>query len=205
MSLSPSTRRAVLIGGLFALSGCSAIATLNSATEPLETFDLTAVAGATSGRRTARTLLVVLPEASAALTSDRIMIRPDAVSVAYLPDARWSDELPAVVQSLLIRSIAGTGRVGYVGRSGSGPVPDRALLVRIDAFEVTQGADEVFDVAVSLALTIVNDRDQRIVASRSFGATVQTASAEPRAVVAAFQGLMNELLPQMADWAASRT
>ena len=204
MAIRDLTRRGVLIGAACALGGCSTIASLNAASEPLETFDLNAVPGATSGRRTGRTLLVALPETSAALKSDRILIRPDRVSIAYLPDARWSDELPAVVQNLLVRSIAGTGRLGYVGRSGAGPVPDRALLTRIDAFEVAARAEGGFDVAVDLSLTVVNDRDQRIVGSRSFAGAAQSATSDPRTVVGAFQGLMNDLLPQMTDWTVGR-
>lgn len=197
---SPS-RRLMLLGSLCALGGCSTLTSLNAAATPLDTFDLLPAAGSKSGGRRARTLLVARPTASAALTSDRIMVKPAPASITYLPDARWSDEVPAVVQSLLIRSISETGRIAYVGRADAGPIPDKALLTRIDAFEVGQLAETSFEARVDLTLTIVNDADQRIVASRRFTQAAPVPNATAAEIVGAFQTLMNSLLPQMADWA----
>ncbi|SFS55096.1 cholesterol transport system auxiliary component [Sulfitobacter marinus] len=199
------TRRAALLGAVSTLSGCAAISSINSAAAPLDTFDLHPVAGSTSGGRRSRTLLVARPQASAALATDRIMIKPGAASVTYLPDARWVDELPAVLQSLLIRSISGTGRIAYVGRSDAGPIPDKALLVRIDAFEVNALDGGTFDVTVDLDLTLINDSNQRVVASRRFTKTTLVASDDVAEIVGAFQSVLNDLLPEMADWAVART
>lgn len=204
MTLMTLSRRFALLGALSALGGCSAISALNSAAQPLDTYDLLPANGSQDGRRTSRTMLVARPEASAAIATDRIMVKPDAASITYLPDARWSDELPLVIQSLLIRSISGTGRIGYVGRSDGGPVPDTALLVRIDAFNVNVRPDGSFYVAADLTLTTLNDRDQRVTAMQGFSATAPVASDQPAAIVVAFQGVLDGLLPQMADWAVQR-
>ena len=202
--MSDLTRRGALLGALCALSGCSAITSINAATKPLNTYDLRPAAGSKKGRRTSRTLLVARPQASAALTTDRMMIKPDAASITYLPDARWSDEIPAMVQSLLIRSISETGRVAYVGRSDAGPIPDKALLVRIDGFEVIALADDIFEVQVDFDLTIINDKDQRVVGSRRFSQSQQIASDNPKEIVATFQTVLNELLPEMTNWTIGR-
>jgi cholesterol transport system auxiliary component len=199
------TRRAAIIGALSTLSGCTAITSLNSAAAPLDTYDLRPAAGSKSGGRRSRTLLVARPQASAALATDRIMIKPDAVSITYLPDARWVDELPAVLQSLLIRSISETGRIAYVGRSDAGPIPDKALLVRIDAFEVNALGNGTFDVTVDLDLTMINDSTQRVVASRRFLKTAQVGSDQVTEIVGGFQAVLNDLLPAMSDWAIART
>lgn len=198
------TRRSAMLSAICSLSGCSAISSLNEASEPLNTYDLRPVSGSRSGRSTARTLLVAKPQASAPLTSDRILIKPDAASIAYLPDARWSDELPTLVQSLLVRSISGTGRLGYVGRSDAGPIPDKAMLVRIDAFDVIALADGTFEAQVDIDLTLINDKDQRVVASRGFSQTRTIANDTPPQIVAVFQTIMDDLLPEIADWSVSR-
>ena len=122
-----------------------------------------------------------------------------------LPDARWVDEVPAVVQSLLIRSISETGRIAYVGRTDAGPIPDKALLVRIDAFEVNALESSAFSVTVDLDLTLINDSNQRVVASRRFSQTDLVASDDVSRIVAAFQHVLNDLLPAMSDWAIART
>ena len=57
----------MLLGATSTLGGCSAVSALNSAAEPVNTYDLTAVSGSLDGRRTSRTLLVVRPDASAVI------------------------------------------------------------------------------------------------------------------------------------------
>lgn len=197
-------RRSALLGAFCTLGGCGTIASLNAAAEPLNTYDLLPATGSKAGRRAARTLLVALPQTSAALATDRILIKPDPASITYLPDARWSDELPAMFQSLLIRSISDTGRTAYVGRTDGGPVPDKALLVRIDAFEVNALADTTFEVRVDIDLTLINDRDQRVVASRRFSQSAQVSNDNVKEIVTGFQNMLNVLLPSMADWAIQK-
>jgi cholesterol transport system auxiliary component len=195
------TRRSALVGALCSLAGCDAISSLNASAEVLDTYDLRPAAGTSTGGRIPRTLQVALPQAPAALVSDRIMVKPDAVSVTYLPDARWSDEVPALFQTLLVRSIAATGRAAYVGSAGSGPVPDKALLVRIDAFEVIVSPDGILTAQVDFDLSVINDRDQRVVASRRFSQSQQVPDDTPVAIVTGFQSLMDGILPAISDWA----
>ncbi|MEB8387228.1 ABC-type transport auxiliary lipoprotein family protein [Rhodobacteraceae bacterium KMM 6894] len=196
------TRRAAMLGAVATLGGCSALSSLNASATPLDTYDLVPAGGSTSGRRSNRTLLVSTPEAPAAIASDRIMVKPNAVAITFLPDARWADTLPAVMQSLLIRSIAATGRVGHVGPSEGGPVPDVALLSRIDAFQVDV-SEAAFTTSVDISLTLLRDSDQRVLKTRSFRSQVNAASEAPEDIVAAFQSILNTLLPEMANWAAS--
>lgn len=195
------TRRTLLLGTICGLSGCGTLTSLSAASEPLDTYDLRPVPGSTRGGRKSRTLLVAKPQASAALATDRIMIKPDAAAITYLPDARWSDETPAMLQALLIRSISETGRVAYVGRADAGPVPDKALLVRLDAFEVVVLRGGMLEVHVEIDLTMVNDRDQKVVASQRFAKKEAIVTDQTRDIVTAFQTVMDALLPQMSDWA----
>ncbi|MEX1663727.1 ABC-type transport auxiliary lipoprotein family protein [Thioclava sp. 15-R06ZXC-3] len=196
------SRRAAMLGAAASLSGCSALSSINAAATPLATYDLSPATTSTSGRRSGRTLLVALPNASAAISSDRIMVKPSAASVTYLPDARWSDDLPALVQSLLVRSIAGTGRMGYVGPSKAGPVPELALLTRIDAFNVAIAGDTL-TAKIDMSLTLISDRDQSVIKTKVFRGQIAAANEEPVAVVAAFQAILDALLPEMANWAAA--
>ncbi|WP_113910928.1 ABC-type transport auxiliary lipoprotein family protein [Roseovarius dicentrarchi] len=196
------TRRLAMLGAAATLSGCSALSSLNAAATPLDTYDLTPAPGATTGRRSGRTLLVARADAPAGINTDRIMVKPSGAAITYLPEARWADELPSVVQSLLIRSIAGTGRMGYVGTSEGGPVPDYALLTRIDSFQVDI-AGEAVTARVDISLTLLRDRDQTVIKTQVFRNQVAAANDEPAAIVAAFQAILDSLLPAMADWVAA--
>ena len=194
------SRRLMVMGAAATLSGCSALSSLNRAATPLDTYELTPASGSTGGGKSSRTLVVARPDAPASIATDRILIKPTARSITYLPDGRWSDEVPLLVQSLLIRSISGTGRLGYVGQSENGPVPDLALLVRVDNFEVDAGPDAVLTATVKMNLSLMRDADQTVLGSRVFEQTALAAGDHPAEIVAAFQGVMNVLLPQMADW-----
>ncbi|WP_241523972.1 ABC-type transport auxiliary lipoprotein family protein [Oceaniglobus indicus] len=196
------TRRAALLGAIATLGGCSALSSLNKAATPLDTYDLVPVPGSTTGRRSGRTILVARPTAPAAIATDRIVVKPDALAITYLPDARWADELPAVMQSLLVRSIAGTGRVGYVGPGEGGPVPDVALLSRIDAFQV-EVAQPGFSVVVDLSVTLVRDRDQSVIATRVFRRTAAATDDLPTVLIPVFQTALDAILPEIADWVAA--
>lgn len=200
MTATTLTRRFALLGAASAISGCSAVSALNASAEPLDTYDLSPAAGTQTGRRSTGTLLIAVPEAAAAIATDRIMIKPNPASITYLPDARWSDEAPLILQSLLIRSISATGRIRYVGRSVNGPVPDTVLLVRLDAFHGEVSPNGAVNVRVVGTLTLLNDRDQRVIATRNFAQSAFAATDSPTAMVAAFQVALDALLPASADW-----
>ncbi len=200
--MSHLPRRTVLLS-LPALSGCAAIGALTPS-DALPTYDLSPVPGRTGARRP-RVLAVPRPDAPAAIATDRILVKPDPLTVAYLPDARWSDDVPALVQSLTIRSIAATGRVGHVGAADSGPIPDVALLLRIDAFQAEPTPEiAAVPIRIALAVTLIRDRDQRLLASRDFTGEAIAASDAARDIVPAFQQALDPILPALADWTAGR-
>ncbi|WP_299844627.1 ABC-type transport auxiliary lipoprotein family protein [uncultured Jannaschia sp.] len=202
--LATLTRRAALLGIAASLGGCSALSSLNAAATPLATFDLLPVPGPASGPQSGRTILVARPGTPAAITTDRIVIKPNPLSIAYLPEGRWPEELPSVLQSLLVRSISGTGRVAYVGPVEGGPVPDIVLLSRVDAFQAETAAAGV-EVVVDLEMTLLNDRDQRVIASRGFERRVRASGDVATAVVPAFQAALDAVLPEIADWVVAVT
>lgn len=200
MQIITLTRRATILGAAASLGGCSGLSAINEAATPLDTYDLSPAAGSTAVRKSGQTLLVALPNAPAAITSDRIMVKPGVAAVTYLPDARWSDEVPALVQSLLVRSIAGTGEMGYVGPREAGPVPDLALLSRIDAFQV-EVTGEAFFAKIDISLTLLRDSDQSVIKTVTFQNEVPATNDSPVAIVAAFQENLDVLLPEIATWA----
>ena len=141
------------------------------------------------------------PASPAAIASERILVKPDPLSVAYLPGARWIEPVPAHVQSLLVRSLAGSGRTGLVGASATGMLPDYVLLSRIDAFqaEIARGPEPPVRVVVAMTLSIVNDIDGRVVASRRFERTV-ARSDDAAIVVSAFNVAMSGILREATAW-----
>ena len=124
--------------------------------------------------------------------------------MTYLPDASWSDSLPQMIQSVLIRSLASARRIGFIGARGSGPIPDTVLLTRIDAFEVTVQGEGRFEARTSIEMTVLRDRDQRVLGTQRFGGSRILSSDRNDIIVQSFQQLLDELLPQAATWVLDR-
>ncbi len=192
--------RAAALGlGLAMLSGCAAISTLNSASTSLATFDLTSAAVPPAApSRSNRALLVAQPTASSAINTDRIVVKPNILQVTYLPDGRWIDTAPLHVQALLVRSIANSGAVGFVGGDTAGPLPDFVLLTDLQAFQAELGPPE--QVSVRLNLTLVRDLDRRLIASRTFEATAPLTSTDATDVALAMRTAMAGLLREATAW-----
>jgi cholesterol transport system auxiliary component len=181
--------------------GCAAIRSLDSAAASLDTYELQP-ADVPSGPRTFHSITVDMPASPAAVGTDRILVKPDPLTVAYLPGARWIEPAPAHIQSLMVRSLANSGRTGLVGASAAGMLPDYVLMSRIDAFQAeVAGPDQPVRVVVGMTLSIMSDIDGRIVATRRFGRTVNVPSDAAPAVVSAFNVAMSDILARATDWA----
>lgn len=193
------SRRHVMLGALF-LPGCTTVSRLNAAATPRDTYDLLPASIAATGPTIRRNLLVADPTSAAVLATDRILIRPAAQSIAYLPDARWSDALPGLVQSLLVRTLSSSGRIGFVGTPNAGPIPDVVLLTRIDRFDVDVGAGPQYRAVVDFDCTLLRDSDQRVITSRRFSQAATVASDTAPAIANRFQNLADQALSDVAEW-----
>ena len=105
-------RAILLVAALTGLGGCSAISALSDASVPLDVYDLRAPDDipATRGAPLPLTVTIETPTTGGALQTDRIMIRPDPFQAQYLPEVRWSEETPQLVQTLMVRSLEFDGR-----------------------------------------------------------------------------------------------
>ena len=72
-------RRLMLLAPLTLLPGCGAVSALNSASTPLDAFDLRAPDLPQAGRMVNRSLSIEPPSTAGALDTDRILIRPNPV------------------------------------------------------------------------------------------------------------------------------
>ena len=199
-------RQAFALAGLALLSGCAAISAVSDAATPLDVYELRAPDSITPTNRAPapRDVIVEVPTTSGALATDRIMIRPNALQAQYLPDVRWSDPVPVMVQTLMLRAIESTGAVRYVGRDPLGVSGDYALVTEIVDFQAELNPDgETATVQVTFLVRMVRERDARIVASRRFSANMASISTETSAVIDAFSGASDQVLVDFANWVRS--
>lgn len=206
MIARPLLRALTLTPLLALLGGCGALSTLNTAAQPLPTYDLGVATGppARGAPTSRRVLLVAPPTALGAFDSDRMVVKPNALQVAYLPNSRWVDSAPRQTQMLLIRALANTGALGYVSGDSTGPLPDYVLLTDMQAFQAElDAAGGPGQVTVRLTLTLVRDEDRALISSRVLERSAPLTSTDPLAVANAFNVAMTGLLQEATRWTIS--
>lgn len=186
-----------------ALASCSALGALGDASTPLDVYDLRAPEGApvASGGPLARDVIVELPTVSGVLDTDRIMIRPDALQAQYLPDVRWGDEVPVLMQTLMVRALENTGGLRYVARrplAGSG---DYAIVTELTDFQAEVLGDGTGAIVfIRMISRLVRESDARIIATRRFVVSANAASTETSFLVEAFDRASDQVLIEFVDW-----
>lgn len=186
---------------LFALTFLTACGTFGKATAPLDAYTLSPLP-VTSGGASSRHLVVELPTASGAVTTDRILIKPNALQAEYLPKGRWVDPAPELLQTLLVASLQNSGAYRLVGRDGAGLTPDYVLLVEVNAFQAEAPAVDTLGtlVRVALTLSLVREEDQSLIATRRFEQTSVATDSDTLTVVAAFDAATKQVLAGAVSW-----
>lgn len=185
-------RRMLLFAGL----SFSVLASCSSA--PKTTYDLNPANGDFATRAGHGQLAVARPDAILPADSDRIVVRTDPLSVAYLTGAQWADKLPSLVQSRLIESFQNAHLLRAVGRPGM--LADVSLQTSIRRFELDAARGEA---AVEISAQIVG-QSGRIIAGRLFSDNVPVVSSDPAVVAAALDAALAAVMRDIVIWTAPK-
>jgi cholesterol transport system auxiliary component len=138
-----------------------------------------------------------MPEAGLDINTPRIAIIPAPSRMDYYADVSWADRPPAMLQDLMVQSFDRSGRSAAVQRQSGGLKSDFLLTTDIENFEVDTTSEPA--VHIRVAARLVRSRDREIVATRSFDSTVP-AGGNFDSAIAAFDGALQAMLPQIVDW-----
>lgn len=197
------SRTLVALGLVGSLASCAAISAVSDATTPLDVYELRAPSSiqASARRSLQRDVIVELPTTGGSLDTDRIMIRPDALQAQYLPDVRWSEPTPVMVQTLMLRTIEATGAVRYVARKPLGAGGDFAIVTEVVDFQAeTMDDEEGATVRIRLIVRVVRESDARIIASRTFDTTAEATSTETQVLAETFNTASDAVFTEFASW-----
>nr|WP_281496042.1 ABC-type transport auxiliary lipoprotein family protein [Marivita sp. S6314] len=187
----------------FSVSGCATLSALSDAATPLEAYELRSPSDIPvyPGRPRPLDVIVELPTSTGSLATDRIMIRPNPLQAQYLPEVRWSDPTPVMVQNLLLRAVEATGVARYAGRTPIGPGGDYAIVTELVDFHAEANtANDTALIRQSLVVRLVRERDAAIVTSRRFDAQSPSATLETQDLITAFDTASDTLLSDFANW-----
>ncbi len=199
-----ATRTLLAVSMLVLLAGCGLF---NKAAETLDAYTLSPLAGNGDARGSSQHLVVELPTSSGALATDRILIKPNRLQAEYLPQGRWVDATPVLIQTLLVASLQNSGAFRLVGRDGAGLSPDYRLLVELTDFQAEAPAEGVAEIAVNVGLTMTMSRDDdgSLIATRRFEHTALASSSDTLALVSAFDQATQRVLADSVAWSVRLT
>jgi cholesterol transport system auxiliary component len=191
-------RRWLAGAAVMALAGC---ARLFVAT-PRRLYRLSAEIAfpATLPRVTAQ-VLIDLPQAPAGIDTTRIALSRSPLSLDYYADAEWTDQVPALVQALLLASFETSGAITAIGRESIGLRADFVVKTEIRHFEaVVEASGGPPKVWVAITARLVATRQREIIAQASFERHVPAAAIDVPAVVAAFNAAADAVTRDIVVW-----
>jgi len=186
------------------LPGCTALSGLTAASIPNELYVLTPKSTFDADLPRLRYQIAVQePTATASVDTDQIAVQPTPLRVQYLPQARWVNRAPLIVQSLMIESFENSGRVPAVGSSAIGLRADFLIVTDIREFQAIvppDNSDAPLEVDVRLNIKVVDAFSDRIIASRSFEEIALSASDSASDVALAFDLALGATLRDSVEW-----
>lgn len=181
------------------LAACSSLLNVQRTPFTIYSPKLAAAAPDAAAARVDWQLAVETPLASDALDTVRIVVMPSPGVIEVYPGARWSDSAPALLRNLLVQGFENSRRITGVGSSASGLRADYALGIALHDFqlEVAGGTRAV----IRLQARLLDYTTNRVLAARAFDVEAPAGASDAAAAFAAFETALNQLVPQVVDWA----
>jgi cholesterol transport system auxiliary component len=197
---APPSRRFLLraLGGvtLLPLAGCGV---LSQYTTPLDLYTLSPKTTFQDPPPKVDWQLVVdKPVAAAGIDTARVALSRNPYQVEYFAKAAWTDNAPAMVQTLMIDSFQNSGSIVGVGREAIGLRPDYLLKTDLREFQANyRGDDPVPEIHVKMIARIVKLPERRIIASMTVDRRSKAAGTKFTDVVDAFDDALGGVIKQI--------
>ncbi|WP_300069834.1 ABC-type transport auxiliary lipoprotein family protein [uncultured Ruegeria sp.] len=191
------------------LGGCAGLGTLQQAAKPNDLYLLTPKSTFSSSLpKVQKQIVVQEPTATAAVNTDQIAVQPTPLQVQYLPRARWVDRAPLIVQALMVESYENSGKVAAVGRSTVGLRADYVIVPDLREFQgvVVSETEEskTVRVEVRMNIKIVDEFEDKIIASSSFQENVVSESDATPDLVNAFDVALGRTMRDAVEWSVRK-
>lgn len=204
----PAARSLAVLAGAaalaLALAGCSP--SLRSSEQAATTYVLRPVAVAAqdpaseAARRAARASIQVLrPVPQAGYVSDRVLLRRGDLSLGYYAGARWADNLPRMVEGLMVSTLRLSGTLRSVQDDGGPFLPDYSLRLTIRRFDAELGAGGVPRVRVAFDCVLGRQSDRQVVAAFTAEGSAVAAEHRMSEVMPAFEQAAQQALASAAS------
>lgn len=189
----------ILVSGI-GLTGCSSLISLGPSGPVASIYTLEPLSRQGTPLSDAPVLFVEEPQVSGALDNLRIAVKRSPIRYEYLPQARWEERTPRLIQRHVARSLDNRTALNAVGDVNI----DLPLLyrLRLDVrhFEVEAHDERSLSVKVAWVATLMDAMSSNVLASHVFSAQDNVADDSPDTMVQAFNVAMNAIVTEMAHW-----
>ena len=163
-------------------------------------YDLSAPHTFPRSDKTPKSQLVVLePTSVLALDTQKILVRSAESEGPSVDVARWSDNIPKLLQAKIIQSFENSNSMRAVVRPMEGLASDYQLLVDIRSFQVSVTGTAEAQVEFTAKILGGNGR---ILASRTFSATAPAGDASVAASTKALDQAFGKAAVELVGWTA---
>lgn len=145
-------------------------------------------------------LLVARPTASLMYESDRITVRPAPGSVQVYKGASWSDAVPNLLQTALVRGFEDSQKILTVSRPGGAVRGEYQLVTEVRAFDSIYVQAGQPQAVIEVHAKLIHSVDGDVVAARTFRDAEPASGTEVGAVVDAFSRSLDRLSNQIIGW-----
>jgi len=142
-------------------------------------------------------LAVLEPTAIIMFDTQRILVRPSGAEGPTFANAKWSDNLPKLIQAKIIQSFENAGLLGSVTRPMDAVSADHQLQIDIRSFQITILPEPVADVELAARLLA---NDGKVIDARIFHATVPAGAADAAAAAAALNEAFGKVAVELVTW-----
>lgn len=200
--MTPRLPLALIAAGIFAATGLTGCLSLGGDKANLAVYaPIVTITPEATWPAVPLTLGIAEPQASTALDSVRIAVRPEPGRLQVYAGAAWSDRAPALVQAALVEAFDQSGRLNAVARTTGDLATDLRLDLDLRQFEAVYGEDaDVPVVTIVVQATLVDTRRGTVLATRLFRAERPAERAKLKAVMPGFEAGLSDVAQAMVPW-----
>ena len=145
-------------------------------------------------------LAIAKPTATRLLDSPRIAVRPIPGELQVYRSASWAQPPTEMLEASVLRVLEDSGRIAGVGRLATGMRSDYRLAMDVRRFESDYQGGALPVATIEISATLLNNRDQRIVARHTFLREETAATTDVGTVTDAFGRALASIAGEIAGW-----
>lgn len=194
------SRRGLLLGGAaITLAGCGGI--IGPTNPPPQIYLLQPSLGPVDAPTVPWQLAVGEPTAVDSLDRQRIAIyRGDTMD--YYADAEWTDQAPALIQTLMVQAFEKSGHISGVARDSDGLHADYLLQLEMRDFEARYDTpDGAPTVVVTIVARMLKASGREVIGTLNASHQARASENKIAAAVAAFGQATGQTLEEIVAWA----